>query len=251
MIATTSLVLAALSAAPAHPDLDNHVEMISGTVTYLERIALPPNAELVVALDRFGEGEHINITEVTIQVGDKQVPIPFVVPYLPNWISEGSTYGIRAEIRIDGQVRFESDAHAMVIANGVDEVEITLVQAMSRPAWQIEDVRWELIEFDQFQAAEGPRPNFILDSTRASMGGHTGVNIFGGEYTLSNGHLQIDPGMQTMMAGTPEQMEMERHFLLTLQLANRVTIESGDLYLWRGDRLLASFRAIEDDEDPQ
>ena len=81
------------------------------------------------------------------------------------------------------------------------------------------------------------------------MGGHTGVNVFGGEYILNRGFIQIDPGVQTLIAGTEEQMEMERHFLQTLQLANRVTIESGDLYLYRGERLLAHFRALEDDED--
>lgn len=223
------------------------VAYITGSVTYMERVALPEDAILTVSLDRFGPGEHISISEVSFRLGGALVPIEFSIPYVTKWVNQDSTYGVRAEIRTGNRVLFESDAHEMVITNGSSTAHKTLVQAgdpIDQPGMQIEGIRWEIVEFVNYPLAEGPKPNFILDPEAGAMGGHTGVNVFGGEYILSGGHLQIDPGVQTLIAGTEEQMEIERHFLQILQIANRVTLEEGELYLWRGERLLAHFRAL-------
>lgn len=258
MLANTILMASLASFSIAQQQLEPQVPSptntayITGSVTYLERIALPDDAILTVSLDAFPPGDHISLSEVSLRLGGAQVPFEFSIPYSTRWINNDSTYGVRAEIRSGNRVLFESNAHEMVISDGNTAAHMTLVQAadpIDQPGMQIEDVKWELVKFENYPMAEGPKPYFILNTEAGAMGGHTGVNVFGGEYILNQGFIQIDPGVQTLIAGTDEQQEMERQFLRTLELANRVTIESGELYLWRGDRLLGHFRALEDEED--
>ena len=80
--------------APAAPP------RITGTVTYRERIALPPDATVRVRLDDTTEPELPGklVAETTIATNGKQVPIPFELAYRTGDIQPGHRYAVRATI---------------------------------------------------------------------------------------------------------------------------------------------------------
>lgn len=94
--------------------------VVSGTVSYLQRIALLPNAEVQVQLQDVGRADApaVTIAEQTIVAQGKQVPIPFVLPYDPAKIQANGSYAIRAKILVDGQLRWTSTEAYRVITQG-------------------------------------------------------------------------------------------------------------------------------------
>lgn len=91
-----------LSAIPAHAE---DSRLITGKVTYATRMALPPDAELVVEVTGFQDatlGSMITTTE------GRQVPLPFTVE------SPSDLGGrLQAAIRVDGGIRWISDPVAI------------------------------------------------------------------------------------------------------------------------------------------
>jgi putative lipoprotein len=95
--------------------------VVTGTVTYRERVALASDSLLTVRLLDVSRqdvpakllGEQIYTTE------GKQVPLPFEVPYNPENIDERFSYSISARIEDgEGILRFISDSSNPVITRG-------------------------------------------------------------------------------------------------------------------------------------
>jgi uncharacterized lipoprotein YbaY len=93
---------------------------VTGTVTYEESVALPPNALVRVSLldiSRAGAPAAV-LGELAIETGGRQVPIPFVIAYDPSAIDARRTYAVRARITVDGQLLFTSTTANLVITQG-------------------------------------------------------------------------------------------------------------------------------------
>lgn len=208
---------------------------------------MPAGAELWVSLDEFSEDlGHVQIAHVQMDLGEQQVPVDFTLPYAEARVRDGVEYGVRAEIRVDDQTWFESDAHAMVIHNGITEVEITLVGPVDRSGPDIYDRVWRLVELNGEPVEFGERFAYLrFDADGSRLNGNTGVNQFSGRYRAEFPSVQIDPGPMTLMAGSPEQMRIEMNFLRVLELTNRLEFFEGEVSLMRGDRVLARFFAEE------
>ena len=103
---------------------------VSGTVTYRERLALTPDATLVVELRdvSYADGPAPLIARQTIS-GPGQVPIKFKVEYNREDISSRSRYSISAKIvESDGRLAFTNDTAYEVITHGnPDKVDMLLV----------------------------------------------------------------------------------------------------------------------------
>jgi len=104
--------------------------VVSGTVTYLQRIALAPSAVIEVKLQDVSRADApaMVIAEESIKAEGKQVPIPFELKYDPAKIEAAHRYTVSARITVDGQLRFVSDtAHAVVTqGNASTGVEIVV-----------------------------------------------------------------------------------------------------------------------------
>jgi len=97
----------------------NQQEKIQGSVTYLERIALPPNAQLEIVLAdvSLADAPYQAISEKKIKpVG--QVPIQFELNYDPKKIITNHTYAVMARITDDGRLLFINDQSYQVITRG-------------------------------------------------------------------------------------------------------------------------------------
>jgi putative lipoprotein len=107
------------------------METVSGTVTYRQRIALPPNAKLVVKLEDISRADAPStvIAEQTIVTTGQQVPIPFTLIYDPTQIDPRGRYTVRAQIFYGDRLRWTSTKINPVINQGNSTgVEIQLEQ---------------------------------------------------------------------------------------------------------------------------
>jgi uncharacterized lipoprotein YbaY len=94
---------------------------VSGTITYLQRIALPPNAVVKVQLQdtSLADAPATVIGEQIIPTNGQQVPIPFEVVYNPDIIEGNHTYTLRVRIEdaTSGQLLFINTTAYPVITN--------------------------------------------------------------------------------------------------------------------------------------
>ncbi|NWF81886.1 MAG: YbaY family lipoprotein [Chloroflexi bacterium] len=105
--------------------------VVDGTVTYLQRIALPPEAVIQVQLVDVSRADAPAIVLATssFQAGGRQVPFPFALPYDPARIDERYTYAVQARITLNGQLRFIATERYAVITRG----NPTTVEVIVRP----------------------------------------------------------------------------------------------------------------------
>ena len=109
---------------------------VSGTVTYLERLALSPGARLEVQLrdTSYQDAAAPLIAEQVIE-NPGQVPIKFNVEYHRDDIEDRNTYSIQADIiEADGRLAFTNDTAYDVITRGNPRrVDMTLVMVQPPP----------------------------------------------------------------------------------------------------------------------
>lgn len=94
--------------------------VVSGTVSYRERIALPPDAVVEVKLSDVTqpeEGGH-PMGQVRVAAEGRQVPIPFELRYDTGKILDSHIYVIRAAIRSGGRMLFATDTAYPVLTQG-------------------------------------------------------------------------------------------------------------------------------------
>ena len=93
---------------------------ITGTVSYLPRIALPPNAAVEVSLVDVSRADAPAITLASTQVvsGGRQVPIPFELLYDAGQIDSRFAYAVQSRITVDGDLQFINTTRFPVITNG-------------------------------------------------------------------------------------------------------------------------------------
>lgn len=109
---------------------------LTGTVTYLERIALAPDASITVDLQNASTGMVAVIATQTFNADGRQVPIPFELPYDATAIDPAGTYLLSARISQGGQTTFGSQTGVPVLTNGAptSNVEILVSQMAAQPA---------------------------------------------------------------------------------------------------------------------
>jgi heat shock protein HslJ len=127
-------------------------------------------------------------------------------------------------------------------------VELT-AQARQEPPdtgnrWRLDDNRWVLESIgNQRNIRALPRAFVRFDAEKKSVGGDTSCNVFGGSYTETGSRLRITNVISTMRACIEDdKMHVERAMLDGLRTADRFTIDEGRLQLFRGERLLLTFR---------
>ena len=110
--------------------------VIRGTVTYRQRIALAPNSDVTVKIVDAANPTGPSVAETTFTAGNRQVPIPFELEYQMRDINRQRNYELQAEIRSGGQVRFRTAAGVPVTLRGQQadqNVELVLVPGQEEP----------------------------------------------------------------------------------------------------------------------
>lgn len=96
-----------------------NTQVISGTVSYRERIALPENALVTVTLEdiSLADAPSTVIATQEFTTDGKQVPFAFELSYDDNKIQSNHRYNMRATIHVDGKLRFTTDTIKSVITD--------------------------------------------------------------------------------------------------------------------------------------
>jgi putative lipoprotein len=136
-------VVAALIAAAAFFLLTGAGQMatastrVTGTVSYRERIALPPGSLVIVTLEDTSKADAkaTLLGEARITIGRKQVPITFAIDVEAGRIEPRHRYAVRARI-LDpqGSLRWTSTQAYPVITGGNPTSVDVLVEAVPGPA---------------------------------------------------------------------------------------------------------------------
>lgn len=127
-VALSSALLAVLAIACAQPAAKRVPANLAGTITYRERIALPPSARVEVQLVDATD-ENVTAPLIAERLIDEpgQVPIAFSLAYDPASIQSNHSYALRVRIRVDEDVWFASPFDLRVLTGGnPTQVEVQL-----------------------------------------------------------------------------------------------------------------------------
>jgi putative lipoprotein len=105
--------------------------MVAGTLTYLVRMALPPQAVVQVQLlDLSREGSGAQVAEQKFALGQHGVPVPFTLKVDSSKIDPKHTYGVSARILLVGELRFATQEPYKVLTLGnPSKVDMVLLPA--------------------------------------------------------------------------------------------------------------------------
>lgn len=110
---------------------DNYV---TGTVTYFERMALKPDADVTVKLidatASEGPGEVI-VSQQSFRSAGKQVPLNFELPYREDRINREHRYELHARIVVGGRLSWFTRAGVPALTLGTprDDIEVVVTRA--------------------------------------------------------------------------------------------------------------------------
>lgn len=101
------------------PSIPDDSRVVTGTVTYRERIALPADAVVHIQLLDVSlmDVSAKQLAEQTV-IPQHQVPIRFELAYSPQEIDERMTYAVRATIRSGDKLLFVTDRSYPVLTRG-------------------------------------------------------------------------------------------------------------------------------------
>jgi uncharacterized lipoprotein YbaY len=106
--------------------------VVSGRVTYRQRIALPPGAVVVVSVLDVSRADAPAQTVAVQRIEvEHQVPIPFSLSVDADRLDPRHRYAVAARIEVEGESAWRSDTHHPVAADGSTDVEILMVPAGS------------------------------------------------------------------------------------------------------------------------
>jgi len=206
---------------------------LSGTVTYRERIALPPGAVVEVSLLDVSLADAPSRTIARTRIAARrQVPIHYRLRFNDAMIQPGRRYALRAEIRVRGQLWFTTtEHHAALVPDASGEI---VVQRVAPPAevggptgsWRVESLQGR-------PRPEGVRATLKIESN-GSVSAHGGCNGMGGQATIRDKTIRFGPLVGTMMACPEPRMQAEHQFRAALEATRSWRMERGALVLLSG-----------------
>jgi len=100
---------------------------VSGTASYRERVALPPDAVFEAFLEEVPRADAPAVVVASVRVPSPKVPIGFTITYDPSRIDGRQRHVVRGRITLNGQLMFTSDtAHPVLGPGGARTVDMPL-----------------------------------------------------------------------------------------------------------------------------
>lgn len=209
--------------------------VVSGTLAYRERMALPTDAVVEVSLSDVSKMDVTApvIAKTTVSSNGQQVPLLFALRYDPGRIEPNHTYAVRAVIRSAGRVLFTTDSAYHVITQGnPTHVDLMLVRVgqeavpngISGTKWLLEDLGGVSV-LDRAQAT--------LEFIEAGkVAGHGSCNRFSGSAEVSGESITFSSLGSTRMSCVEAVMAQERKYLKALEGAERFVFDESVLLIY-------------------
>lgn len=211
---------------------------LRGSVSYRERIALPPHAVLEVRLLDVSLADAPATTIAVTRVKTRhRLPIPYRLRFDDGRIKPGRSYALQARITVNGRLWFITTTRHSVFTGKPDETDIRVERVKSgKPEASDPSGRW---------LAESIRGHGIIDNLQtvieiASDGkitGSGGCNRIAGKAAISGERITFGPMISTKMACAPAVMDQESKFLAALGDVRRFEVdrERGKLVLFNAN----------------
>lgn len=198
---------------------DDPMLKITGELTYRERIALPPDSLAIVEIRAADAAEADTVlVETRIEMGSRQVPVPFSLEVERERFAEGKTYLLRGGILSGLTIAWLTDP--VEIDPNTDSVDLgtLLVKAHRTPPpfglaeiHDIVGVEWVVEDIDGGGIIDSSRVTVIFDED-GNVGGRGSCNSYGGTWSEKDGSLSISQIISTQMACAEALMNQERNF---------------------------------------
>ena len=204
---------------------------VTGSAAYLQRIALPPGAELVVELLdvslQDAPAKQMSLQRLALT----SVPQSFSLSYDPALIDERMSYTVSARVELKGKLLFRNtSAYPVLTREAGSHVEIVMDMIAQAPARDLTGTSWRATEIEG-KTYEGERPpELFFDEGRVGVA--TGCNRFNGPVEIKEGSLRFSDQMTgTLMACPPPMDLQERAVLDAIAMVRSYLIEDGELSL--------------------
>lgn len=227
---------------------------ITANVFYLQRIALPPGAQVSLIL------EDVSKMDVTAEVIAKQTitavgapPYQVDLRYNAAQIKPQHRYALRAQIEHNGQLLFTNTEHVDAFANqSVKPTEILLSQvraevknngqaSLTNTHWQLSMLGTHAITPDVTQR----NPHLTFNQDNNKVVGFAGCNRFSGNYEALANSVNLTQLLTTEKLCF-QQMNLETQFLTALSETDNYEVVDNTLTLYsNGGIALGQFTAQE------
>jgi len=241
--------LAALTACGAGTNLPAPAHAVTGHVTYRERMALPPDAEVRVMLVEASRGDSTApAADTTLRAEGRQVPLPFTLPFDRARIDPRRDYALRATITSEGRPIFTTPLAVLVITHDhPTQLDLVLarvpgtgdtapasppptakapgkVPALVGTNWVLEDIGG---------AAVMDAPHATLEFPEADRAvGSGSCNRFSGRITIGDTTIAFRQMISTRIACPPAVMSHETKYLQALQGTERYALDGASLMIY-------------------
>jgi putative lipoprotein len=132
-VLAAGLVLSLAACATPQPEADPAASraraQVTGTVSWRERIMLPPGTVLVVTLQDVSQADApAKLIAAQRLEGAFAPPVKFALRYDPAKLNPAHRYTVSARIEVEGKLRFISDtAHPVLTQGAPDTAEVMVV----------------------------------------------------------------------------------------------------------------------------
>lgn len=208
--------------------------VFTGEVTYRERIALPPDAELLVTLVALPGGRPVVGAAAAIATKG-QVPIAFALNVRSDVAESGRDYGLVAEIRSAGRTMFRNFEPVPVDVIAPEPVRILVQFApepphdppppaippvdeppVAEPPADLLDTTWRVTSIGGEPALSEPVTTLAIAADRG-VGGNGACNNYFTEASFEDGKLAFGPVAATRMACERAVSAQEAAFFAALE----------------------------------
>lgn len=209
--------------------------VVSGTVAYRERIALPADAVVEVSLSNVSKMDVAAsvIANTTILPNGQQVPLSFALRYDPGRIEPNHTYAVRAVIRSAGRMIFTTDSTYHVITQGnPTHVDLLLMQVSQEAVPNgILGTKWLLENLGGAGVLD--RAQATLEFVEAGrVAGRGSCNRFFGSVEVSGESIKFSALGSTRMSCVEAVMLQESKYLKALEGAERFVFDEFVLLIY-------------------
>jgi putative lipoprotein len=218
--------------------------VIDGTITYRERMLLPPGATITVGLEDVSRMDvPAKLIAETSFAAVGAPPYAFRLAYPAEDIVERRRYGLRVRIEHNDSLLFINHHHIDPFATAPGESLDVVVRRASRPQpstrnpvtmpnASLTETYWKVTEIDGTPTRVFPNqrePHLVLQADGVARG-HSGCNLFRGGYELKDQQVTFG-NMASTQKACIDGMAQEQRFLRALGASTHFRIEGDTLRL--------------------
>ncbi|HEX9858605.1 MAG TPA: META domain-containing protein [Paracoccaceae bacterium] len=212
----------------------------TGEVTYRERIALPPDAQLRVTLVTLPGAAPVAGAAAPVATS-AQVPLYFTLNVRSDMVARGGAFGLIAEIQADGRVLFRSPQPVPVDVAAPVPTNILVRQLPNPPLMPEADLlaevppdmlgtEWTVTSIGGDPVLSNSAITLSFAADRRSSG-QAGCNSYFAEASFEGGAIAFGPVASTRKACPPNIMAQEARYFTALAAISSYQMSTNGLRL--------------------